>query len=724
MARADTPPAARQQRIIALGLLLLTLLAYLPALGAGLLWDDQIITDGPLLKTLVGLRAIWLEPLQINNEFHYWPLFYTTLWLEHALWGDALVGYHVTNVLLHALDAILIWRLLRGLRMPGALAAAALFALHPVHVEAVAWIFGRKDLLATAFFLGAALCYLRFDAGSSRRWYLAALGLFGCALLSKSVAISLPLVLLLVLWWQRGRVAGRDALRLLPLLALAVCYGAADVWFVHRHPTLRFDLTLLDRLVIAGRALWFYAGTLLWPVGLTTIYPRWATPLAVWQLTWPLTALAVPVVLFALRRRIGRGACCAVCCFGITLAPVLGLIEFDFMRYAFVADRYQYLASAALIALAAATGGRLALARPSLKWPVWGVAVICAVLYAGGSWLHARDYRDMETLFRANIARNPEAWAPYGHVGYGAAQAGRLDEAIGWYQQALARNPDDDWTHFGIASALSRSGQRDAAIAHLERGLELRPTSVAGHTNLGVLLAERGEVSAAVQHFQLALELAPGNADALVNLGSMLADQRRSDDALALFERALQFDPTHPMGHTNLALALAERGRRDEALAHYQLALEYNPRLAEAWRGLGLLLLQANPRAAVDALSQAVELRPGWVDARNDLGNALGSAGQFERAADEHGQVLARDASYPRIHFNLGLDQLSLGRDSDTLRHLQLALQRDPTLANIYPQLATQLEQNGRPTQAALFKRALESRPAAASAPAASAPAR
>lgn len=716
---------ARQQRIIALGLVLLSVLAFLPALYGGLVWDDQIITDGPLLRTLGGLRAIWLDPLQINNEFHYWPLFYSTLWLEHLLWGDAPVGFHATNVLLHALDGILLWQLLRRLRVPGALVAAALFCLHPVHVEAVAWIFGRKDLLATAFYLGAALCYLRFDAGASRRWYAAALLLFGCALLSKSVALSLPFALAFVLWWQRGALTRRDGWRLLPLFGLAMCYAALDFWFVHQHPTLRFELTLIDRLAIAGRAIWFYAAKLAWPAGLTTIYPRWTTPVAAWQLIWPLTALAVPVALYALRHRLGRGACCAVCCFGITLAPVLGLVDFDFMRYAFVADRYQYLASAALIALAVAAGSRLAAAQPVLKKPLIGVAAIVAALYALASFVHARDYRDMETLFRANVARNPEAWAPYGHVGYGAAMAGRLEEAIGWYRQALARNPDDAWTHFGIAGALSRSGQRDAAIEHLQRGLELKPRSAEGHTNLGVLLSERGEVSAAVQHFERAIELAPQSTYAYINLGALLAEQGRSDEALALYRRAIEIDPTQAMAHTNLALALSRSGHRDEALAHYQIALERDPQLAEAWHGLGVLQLELrNLRAAIELLGRAVELRPEWPDAHNDLGNALGGSGQFERAASEHGRVLALDASYPRIHFSLALDLMNLGRDSDALDHLQQALQRDRSLATLYPTLAQQAEQNNQPAQAALFRRALESLPAAVSAPAATAPAR
>ncbi|MBN2357822.1 MAG: tetratricopeptide repeat protein [Deltaproteobacteria bacterium] len=725
---------ARQRRIVALGLLLLTLLAYLPALGAGLLWDDRIITDGPLLKTLAGLRAIWLEPSQIHNEFHYWPLFYTTLWLEHALWGDTPTGYHVSNLLLHALNSILAWHLLRRLRVPGALAAAALFALHPVHVEAAAWIFGRKDLLATALCLGSALCYLRFDDGAGRRWYGAALLLFGGALLSKSIAIGLPLVLLLVLWWQRGRpssgtsagrLTGRDGLRLLPLFALAIAYAAADFWFVRSHVTLRFDLTWLDRAVISGRALWFYGSTLLWPAGLTAIHPRWPTPVAAWHLLWPLTALALPVALFALRHRIGRGPCAAVCCFGVTLAPVLGLVDFDFMRYTFVADRFQYLASLSLIALAAATAARLAAALTTTRWPAWAAAAICCALLGAGSFAHARDHRDLETLFRANLARNPLSWAPYAHIGYSRARAGRFDQAIGWYRLALTLNPDDPWTHLQLAEALGEADRREAAIGHLQRAIAIAPHAVEAHINLGVLLSERGEVSAAVQHLERALALAPASADALVNLGSVLGNLGRNDEALARYRRALEIDPTHAMAHTNLAGELIRRGRRDEGLAHLQAALERDPGLAEAWRGLGLLRLeQRDPRQAIRALSMAVELRPSWADAHNDLGNALGSAGEFERAAAAHARVLALDPSYPRIHYNLALDQLNLGRDSATAMHLERALQLDRSLAEVYAGMSARLEQKGQPAQAALFRRALESQPAAASGPAASAPAR
>ncbi|HOW19171.1 MAG TPA: O-GlcNAc transferase, partial [Phycisphaerae bacterium] len=336
----------------AAGLLLLALAVYIPAMRGGFVWDDDdYVTENRTLRSLDGLGRIWFD---IRATPQYYPLVFTSFWLEYHLWDSRPGGYHVVNILLHGTSAVLLWLVLRRLAVPGAWFAAAVFAVHPVHVESVAWITERKNVLSGVFYLSAALVWLRFAgldcprAAEPRRRSLYAIGLFlfACALLSKSVTASLPAALLLVLWWKRGRIARGDFLPLVPFFALGAVMGLITAW-VERHHVgaegAEWALSAAERCLIAGRALWFYAAKLIWPVRLTFIYPRWPIDSGVWwQYLYPIAAVAAIGLLWGLRRRIGRGPLVAVLFFAITLAPALGFFDVYPMRYSFVADHFQY----------------------------------------------------------------------------------------------------------------------------------------------------------------------------------------------------------------------------------------------------------------------------------------------------------------------------------------------------------------------------------------------
>src|ERR1700679_623430 len=294
---AARPVKSRPRRIqeIAAGatLLFVTLIAYIPALNGGLLWDDEGHVTSPDLQSLHGLWRIWFE---FGSTQQYYPLLHSAFWIEHRLWGDTVLGYHLVSVLLHALSACLGGAIVRYLRLPGAWLAGFLFALHPVCVEAVAWISEQKSTLSGAFYLAALLCYLHFDR-SRRGWqYFLALALFVLALLSKTVAATLPAALLVLLWWRRGRLDWkRDVRLLLPWFALSVAAAAVTEYVEQNFLGARgpeFALTLAQRCLVASRAIWFYLGKLIWPVNLTFIYPRWKVDQTVWwQYLFPLGLL-------------------------------------------------------------------------------------------------------------------------------------------------------------------------------------------------------------------------------------------------------------------------------------------------------------------------------------------------------------------------------------------------------------------------------------------------
>ena len=322
------------------------IVSYLPAmLWGGFVWDDRIFTDAEPIQEVSGLWQIWFSPSAIEEEGHYWPLVYTTFWVEHKLWGFDPTGYHVVNVLLHLANTLLLWYLMSRLTVPGAWVVAAVFAVHPLHVESVAWVMERKDVLSGLFYLATVLAWMRFVEQPNSKRYMCSLALYAAALLSKSIAITLPVALLIWHWWKQDRVIWTDLLRLVPFFVIGLVITVGDLSFYQSVEPLSLGYSLTERMLIAARALWFYAVKLLWPTNLAVIYPLWdirvADPLA-WG--YLVAATALVVALWHFRQRVGRGPLAGALFFAITLSPVLGFADYGYMQYAFVADRFQYLA--------------------------------------------------------------------------------------------------------------------------------------------------------------------------------------------------------------------------------------------------------------------------------------------------------------------------------------------------------------------------------------------
>ena len=507
-------PAARASGWAgALALLALVLVAYAPALDAGFVWDDDdYVTANTTLRSVDGLARIWAEPGAVPQ---YYPLAFTSLWLDYRLWGLRPFGYHLVNVLLHGVNAVLLWRLLGVLAVPGAWLGAAVFAVHPVHVESVAWVTERKNVLSGALYLAAFLAYLRFappGGGSVRppavRAYAAALGLFVLAMLSKTVTCTLPAALLLVLWWKRPRLAARDVLPLLPFFGVGLGLAAVTIWMEKHHVGARgvdWALSAVDRGLIAGRALWFYLGKLVWPAPLVFNYPRWRIDAGVWwQYVFPLGAAAAGTALFAARRRIGTAPLVAALFFAVTLLPALGFVDVFPMRYSFVADHFQYLASIGPIALAAALG-TVATRGPDARdvRRLGGGAVV--LVLAALTWRQAHAYRDLRTLWTDTLAKNPGSWMAHNNLGLMLAGEGRLDDAIDHYRAALRIRADDAFARNNLGYALAMQGHLDAAVPELVEAVRIEPANAEARSNLGNVLMATGRVEEAIAQYREAL---------------------------------------------------------------------------------------------------------------------------------------------------------------------------------------------------------------------------
>ncbi len=560
---------ARRGTLAALALAVLAVGCYLPALLAGFVWDDRVFARALAVRDWDGLWRIWFSPSEIEDEGHYWPLVYTSFWLEHKLWGFAPAGYHAVNVLLHAANTLLVRRLAERLAVPGAWLVAAVFAVHPLHVESVAWIIERKDLLSGLCYLAAFLAWLRFvdepRGGRGGRHYVLALALFVAGMLCKSIVVTLPAAFLIALWWERGRVTGGDLSRAAPFFVVGAAIAAADVSFYDAREPLSLGYTAVDRLQIAARALWFYAGKLLWPGGLAVIYPHWETG-AVDPVAWGyvVATVAVAAVLWFSRGRVGRGPLSGVLFFAVTLSPVLGFVDYGYMQFSFVADRHQYLAGMGLMAVLVGAAVRGVGRLPAEVWRrcAGGAAAAALAVLAALTWRHAGVYRDGVTLFTHVVAHNPTARFAHRNLGEALTAEGRWDEALAVFRVAAEQAPDDDRDHSNVGAALVMLDRLEEAEERLRHALELDPKSVYALQNMASLAVSRKRYGEALDLYRRLVEVNPRNPSAHHGVGTALYFLGRPAEALKALERALALDPARDDIRTNRDEVLAILGRR------------------------------------------------------------------------------------------------------------------------------------------------------------------
>ncbi len=558
----------------ALLLVAATTLAYVPAMRGGYVWDDDaFVTENPVLKQ--GWEGLWRIWFVFRGTEQYYPLAYSSFWLEFQAWGLNPTGSHVVNVVLHAANALLLWRVLSVLRVPGAVLAAFVFALHPVEVESVGWITERKNVLSAFFYLLAALAYFRFEPPQEpdatgprpgRAWlsYALALGFFLCALWSKTVTCSLPAALLIVLWWQRGRIGWRTVLPLLPLFVVGAGLGLLTAWMEkHVIGAKGNDWTIPshDRLLVAGRALWFYVGKLAWPADLAFFYPRWDLDARVWwQWLYPAAAAATAATLWLTRGRLGKGPLAAALFFVATLFPALGFFDVYPFRYSFVADHFQYLASIGPVALAAAGAAGVA-RRFEGRRRVVPAALAGVYLCVLGSltWRQGGMYADLRTFYLTAIVRNPTSWLAHDNLSQVYMADGEVDEAMNHVRQALALRPDDPEAHVNYGNALLAKGRLVEAGAQYENALDARPDFAEAHSDLGNLLLYWGRREEAMSHYRSALAIKPNYPDAHNNLGYALLQDGHTEEAIAQFEQALALRPDYAQARENLAAARSRK---------------------------------------------------------------------------------------------------------------------------------------------------------------------
>jgi tetratricopeptide (TPR) repeat protein len=612
-------------------LLALTVVTHWPALHNGFIWDDDDhLTANPAMTLPGGLRQIWTTVAFSR----YYPLTLTTFWAERRLWGLNPLPYHAVNIVVHAANAVLIFVLLRRLNIRGAWVAAALWGVHPINVESVAWITELKNTQSGLFFFASLLCFLWFERQEKRAWFALALATFAAALLSKPSAVVLPLVLLLLAWWQRGRLRKADFLRAAPFFALSVAMSLLTVVEQRgqiARSTQDWSLTLTGRLIVAGNALWFYAAKLLWPVNLSFIYHRWEINAdSLVSLVPLLGIIGVGAVLWRYRRHLwARAASFGIGYYAIALLPVLGFLDIYFFRYSFVADHFQYLASLGILTLVVAGGTMLFRQRAAR----WAIAVVAIAGLSVLSWHHAQVFHDDETLWRDTIAKNPGAFVAFANLG-GIYNGKHLYvESERYFREALRLKPGFLEGESNLGLALTEQHRYGEAELALQEALRIKPDYSKALYCLGHLYYMMKKPAEAEEYFHRAILAEPTMAEAYYDLGTLLLEQGRSDEAAKCYRLALSLQPDYALVNSNLAKILVEEGKLDEAIPLYERAVKTSPKLAELRYNLALTYRTVGRLdEAISQFRTAIELNPGLADAYLELGRTFAQARRYGEA--------------------------------------------------------------------------------------------
>jgi protein O-mannosyl-transferase len=694
-------PFRERTWLLTLLLIALVFVAYTRVFNAGFIWDDEShLTQNPCIVAPLGLKEVWTTTRAV-----YYPLVLTTFWTVHKFVGLSPWPYHLLNVLLHAGSAVLLWQVLRQLNVRGAWLGAALWALHPVMVQSVAWVTELKNTQSCFFYLLSIVYFSKWDAVNSasvaspfpsqgrgqgegfdvksetpitnlltsvlsslrtgeadrsaanmelksrrrvRCWNLSlSLVFFILATLSKPSVVMLPVVLALCVWWRRGRIHRRHVAALAPFVLIS---ALASVWTILEQKFhagaigAEWAQTWLERLIIAGRAIWFYLGKLICPNPLIFIYPRWKIDSSQLIAYFPLVAaLAGLVVLWLIRAKWSRAVFFAAAYYVVSLFPVLGFFSVYFFRYSFVSDHFQYLASMGPLALAsagivmgcsrlAASRGLSALPSTSrqsalVTTPLVWISVVFLLLLVFLTWQQTAVYRDLITLYTVTLTKNPGCWMAHYNLGIALSGQGDTDGAIAHYRQAIELRPSYAEAHYNLGRLLAQKGQLDDAVAHYHKALELNPADAEAHNNLGATLFASGHADEAITHYRKALEIQPDYADASCNLANALLSNGDLDGAIAQYSACLRVSPNQVEAQYNLASALFRTGRTDEAIAHFQKVVELGPENADVRANLGsAFLAKGRVQDAIAQYRDALRIAPDNVAAQSNLAWLLATA--------------------------------------------------------------------------------------------------
>jgi tetratricopeptide (TPR) repeat protein len=656
--------------------------------------DNEYVYANPTITRGLTLHGI-TQAFTGTNSANWHPLTTLSHMLDCQLWGLRPGAHHFTNVVLHTIAVVLLFLVLQ--EMTGAIwrsaFVAAIFAIHPLHVESVAWISERKDVLSAVFFVLTLGAYVRYVRSPSISRYLTMAIAFALGLLSKSMLVTVPFVLLLLDYWPLDRFTDRSSAKQLilekvPLLALSVGDGLVTLWAQHSSIARGEQLPLVSRIGNGLASYVIYVKQMIWPVDLANFYPHRGDQLPVWQMSLAIVTLAmVSAGAIALRRK------CPYLVTGwfwylVMLVPVIGLIQVGSQAHA---DRYTYLPQIGLY-LFVAWGITDVLATG--VWPIFPthsargrrpvgsalqrriLAVMASVAVIALAWcarVQASYWRNGESLWRHALAVTSGNFIAYDGLGDYLAQRGRLDEAIGQFQNALSIAPGYPDIRTNLILALTRKGRTDEAITNLQAFVREYPNDAQAQYNLGNALQKKGDLQGAIAAYEKTLSLQAHYPAAHYNLGIALDKNGQTDEATAQYREAIQEQPNYSEAYYLLGNHLLQKGRVDDAIATYERALKNRPKYPDAEKNIGLALLQKGRTSeAIAHWQNVLAIQSDSVDCLNNLAWVL--------------------ATFPETWIRNGRQALTLAKHAS-----QLSGDKDPAILRT---LAAAYAENGRFTEA------------------------
>ncbi len=641
------PAQGRLDWWLALLLFVAVVAAYQPAWHGGFLYEDEMYArDNPLLTATGGLWRLWFT---LESPSQYFPLTHSVFLIQRALWSGGTAGYHWVNIILHAGTALVLWRVLRRLGIPGAWFGAALFALHPVQVESVAQISELKNVLSGLFFVGSLFFWASYaEKGAMRLWLFA----FVCALLAlaaKTTACVLPVPLLLIFWWRHKPMGTRRLwFSVAPfIVASGLAALVAFAWERLHNTSAPGDASvgIIERVLIACRAIFFYLGKLAWPADLMFSYPRWDVSRFNWQdYIWLAALLLLVALILALRRRLGRGPEVALLFFVSVLSPLLGLLTIYTFRYTFVADHYQYLACIGPLALFAAAVHWLLLNRGLLATFVPGLVVAIA---AGLTWNRAHAYANADALWTDTIRKNPQSWMAENNYGLTLLGRSARSEALAHFQRAHQLAPGNGEIARNTGQCLLELQQPGTARPFLQQAVSADAHDAQARRDLARALLQLGQPEEALRNATEAVTVNPRDAKAHVVMASVLIRQGRAEEAIAHLETAISLKSDDVEAETQMANLLLQLGRRREASEILGRIVAQSPDDPDALKNYAWILATApedslrDGSRAVALAERASEKAPQNPFIQATLAAAYAESGRFPEATRLAGQALA-----------------------------------------------------------------------------------
>jgi tetratricopeptide (TPR) repeat protein len=668
----------------------ITLMVFSPALHSKFVnFDDNIyVYQNPEVISGLNLKSIeWAFTHAVSDNWH--PLTMMSHMLDCQLYGLNPGWHHLTSLLLHTAAVIglfLVLRKLTGVLWPSAF-VAAVFAVHPLRVESVAWVSERKDVLSGLFFMLTLAAYGHYVRNpKSIKRYLVVMLVFALGLMSKPMLITTPFVLLLLDYWPLRRfeqpasnsnwIPRRLIVEKIPLLLLSSVFCVVTILVQRETIKPMVTLPLLMRIGNALVSYTVYLGQMFYPLNLAVFYPYPVNGLALWKILLALLTLtAVSMIAFHWRRKYPCLLVGWLWYLGM-LVPVIGLVQVGEQAHA---DRYTYLPQIGLY-LMVAYGVADLFARwrfrllflGSLSILVVSVLIFCARIQVS-------YWKDSQTLWTHALAVTSGNYDAYNNLGNTLLRMGQVDEAIADFQNAIKFQHGFASAHYNLGNALLQKGESDEAIASFQKALEIDPTKVEAENNLGIALAGKGLLAEAITHYQRALKINPDKADTYNNLGAAYLQKGQVNDAIAQFQTAVKLKPDYAQAHYNLGNALFQEGQTDQALAEYQMSVDLEPDFARGHHDFGIALFkEGRVDEAIVQFQKAVNLQPDYAQAHYNLGAALLQKGRMDEALIQYQKTVDLEPSMAMARGHLGNVLFQEGRVDEAIVQLQKALELQP----------------------------------------------